>query len=67
MGAESLMMVMSVPVLLTLGRRGAVGVIVPNVLESTASSSSSSSSVIQVGTHPQYLDKCRTLLPTGCA
>ena len=47
--AESLPGVVSLPVLPTLGRRGAVGVGIPDVLQFTASSSSSSS-VVQVFT-----------------
>ena len=51
--AESLLVVVSLPLLLTLGRRGVMGVGIPDVLQSTASSPSSSS-VVHVGTLPQF-------------
>ena len=49
---ESLLVVVSLPVLLTLGRRGAMGDVIPDMLQSTASSSSSS--IVQVGTLPNF-------------
>ena len=51
--AGNILLVVSLPVLLTLGRRGATGNGIPGVLQPTTSSSSS---VVQVGTLTQYLD-----------
>ena len=58
-GAGNLLVLMSLPVLLPLGRRGAMGVSIPDVLQSTASSSSSS--VMQVGMLFHFLDQSRII------
>ena len=60
--AGSLLAVVSLPVLLTLGRRGAVGVHMANVSHSTALSSSS---VIQFGMHSHFWISRGALLPTS--
>ena len=59
--AESLLVLVSQPVLLTLGIRGAMGDSVPDVLQSTTSSSS----VVQVDTFSQFLNQWRSIFPTG--
>ena len=58
--ARSLLVVVSLPVLLMLGRRGAVGVSTPNVSQSTASLSSSSL-FFQVGMLSHFLDQWRSI------
>ena len=62
--AGSQLVVVFLPVLLTLGRRGAIGIGIPDVLQSTASSSSSAS-VIQVGILSNFWIQGGALLPTG--
>ena len=54
------MVLVSLQVLLTLGRRGPMGDGISGVLQSTALLSSSSS-VVQVGTLPQILDEWRSV------
>ena len=60
---ESLVVVVSLPVLLIQGRRGAMGVDAPAVLQSIASSSSSF--IVQVGTLPEFLDQWRIIPSNG--
>ena len=57
--AGSLLVVVSPPVLLMIGRRGAKGVSAPDVLQSTASSSSSS--VLQVDMLYHFLDQWKSI------
>ena len=58
--ARSLLMVVSLPGLLILGRRGAMGDGTPDVALSTASSSSSST-VLQVGMLSHFLNEWRSI------
>ena len=62
--ARSLLVVVSLPVLLMLGRRGAVGVGAPDLSQSTASSSSSSL-VLQIGMLPHFWINGEVLFLTG--
>ena len=57
---RSLLVVVSLPVLLMLGRRGAKGVSTPDMSQSTASSSSSSL-VLQVGILSHFWDQWRSI------
>ena len=61
--ARSLLVAVSLPVLLRLGERGAVGVSIPDVPESSASSvsSSSTSPAFQVGMLFKIFDQCRSI------
>ena len=58
--AETLLVVVFLPVLLTPGRRGTIGDGVPDVLQSTTPSSSCSS-VVQAGILPQLLDQWKNI------
>ena len=60
--AENLLVAVSLPVLLTLGRRGAIGNSIPNMLQSITSLSSSLS-IGQVGTPPKFLDQGMSITP----
>ena len=53
-------MVVHLPAPMTLGRRGAVGDGIPDLLQSITSSTSSSC-VVQVGTLPKFLDQWRSI------
>ena len=59
--AEILMVLVSLSALLILWRKVAMGDGIPDVLQSTASSSSSSSFVVQAGTLPQFLYQWRSI------
>ena len=63
--ARSLLVVVSLPVLLILGRKGAIGVSAPDVLKSTASTLSSS--VLQVGMLSHFLSMEKHYFQQVCA
>ena len=60
-GLRLIKVIVSLPVLLTLQRRGAWRDRIPDVLQFTTSSSSSTSSVVQVGALPKFLDQWRSI------